>query len=384
MKIRSIEPTPSPNSMKLNLDETLPQGQNYRFTITEKEQAPDYLRRLLSINGVTSVFQVLDFIALDRHPKADWEKVLSAARAVLGEATGAAQLPTAAAEMENQAAVPADQDFVQVAVFIQQLRGIPMQIKLVKGDVEQRVGLPPRFKEAVMQAQQAVSNLILERKWVEQPPRYGELEAVGEAVAKELASAYDETRLAKLVARALDAEANPIAPGLSAAELVEALQSPDWEKRYQALDQVEATVEIIPLLERALDDVKMAVRRLAVVTLGFIEDPRVLPGLMKALSDRNAIVRRTAGDTLSDLGFPEAIPAMCQALADKNKLVRWRAARFLYEVGDETAVDALRQAVDDPEYEVRMQAQIALERIERGEAASGTVWQQMTRRMQED
>ena len=36
MKIRSIEPTPSPNVMKLNMDERLPEGKNYQFTVKEK------------------------------------------------------------------------------------------------------------------------------------------------------------------------------------------------------------------------------------------------------------------------------------------------------------------------------------------------------------
>src|SRR5690606_11098381 len=89
-------------------------------------------------------------------------------------------------------------------------------------------------------------------------------------------------------------------------------------------------------------------------------------------------VRRTAGDTLSDLGDPAATGPMIAALADANKLVRWRAARFLYEAGDESAVPALRKAAEDEEFEVRLQAQIALERIERGEEAAGSVWQQMT------
>jgi HEAT repeat protein len=71
---------------------------------------------------------------------------------------------------------------------------------------------------------------------------------------------------------------------------------------------------------------------------------------------------------------------MVNALKDPNKLVRWRAARFLYEVGDDSAVSALQEAGDDPEFEVRMQVKIALERIEGGHAAEGSVWQQMTRR----
>lgn len=384
MKIRSIEPTPSPNAMKLNLDESLPEGQNYRFTASEKENAPAYLRELLSIEGVTAVFQVLDFISLERHPSANWEVVLSQARAVLGEAEETSQDPqTAPTEKEQQ---ETDQDFMEVTVFIQKLRGIPMQIKLVKGEEERRVGLPERFKEAVMKAQSAVSNLILERKWVEQSPRYGELEQVGEQVKEEISAAYDEARLSKMVEQVLTQDSKVDATEtISVAQLKAALAEEDWEKRYQALEQVQQpTVEMIPVLDQALQDEKTAIRRLAVVVLGYLEQKAVLPSLIRALQDRSAIVRRTAGDTLSDLGFPEAIDAMCKALKDKNKLVRWRAARFLFEVGDESAITALKQATTDPEFEVRMQAQIALERIQRGEEASGTVWQQMTRRMKED
>ncbi|WP_394298033.1 HEAT repeat domain-containing protein [Gordoniibacillus kamchatkensis] len=111
-----------------------------------------------------------------------------------------------------------------------------------------------------------------------------------------------------------------------------------------------------------------------------MREPEALPYLYRALRDKTPAVRRTAGDTLSDIGDPAAIPAMTGALRDDNKLVRWRAARFLYEVGDETAVPALREAADDPEFEVRLQARLALERIEGGRAAEGSVWQQMTRR----
>ncbi|CFJ51935.1 Conserved virulence factor C [Mycobacterium tuberculosis] len=64
--------------------------------------------------------------------------------------------------------------------------------------------------------------------------------------------------------------------------------------------------------------------------------------------------------------------------------MRWRAARFLFEVGDESALEALQEAQNDPEFEVSLQVKMALERIESGEAASGTVWQQMTRRNEQN
>jgi HEAT repeat protein len=102
--------------------------------------------------------------------------------------------------------------------------------------------------------------------------------------------------------------------------------------------------------------------------------------LCEALQDSSPVIRRTAGDTLSDLGDPVATKSMIEALQDKSKLVRWRAARFLFDVGDERCVPALRDAIDDTEFEVSLQARMALERIEAGEEAVGTVWQQMANR----
>ena len=51
---------------------------------------------------------------------------------------------------------------------------------------------------------------------------------------------------------------------------------------------------------------------------------------------------------------------------------------FLYEVGDESALEALKAAEDDPEFEVSLQVKMAIERIEHGEEAKGSVWKQMT------
>ena len=69
---------------------------------------------------------------------------------------------------------------------------------------------------------------------------------------------------------------------------------------------------------------------------------------------------------------------MIKALKDPSKLVRWRAAMFLYEVGDESALPALKEAENDPEFEVSLQIKMAIERIEYGEEAKGSVWKQMT------
>jgi len=377
MKILSIEPTPSPNTMKINIDETLPAGVRKVYTPDQKLSCPPLIQKLLDIPGVRSIFHVADFLAIERKSTADWKYILSETRAVFGEA------PTE--NLHGEPATPqADvvDNFGEVRVFVQKFRNIPMQIKLETGVEQIRVGLPERFARAAMRAKESSKNVLGERQWVEQGVRYGSPQEIGEEVALELDAAYDEERLENLVALAYEQNqsATPLTEEAPPFDIQTALQDADWRKRYAALQQMKPTEEDLPLVISALHDENASIRRLAVVYLGDIRTPEVLPHLYTALQDESVAVRRTAGDTLSDIGDPAAIPAMIQALQDKNKLVRWRAARFLYEVGDESALPALLQAQDDPEFEVSMQVKMALARIEGGEAAEGSVWQQMTRR----
>jgi HEAT repeat protein len=260
--------------------------------------------------------------------------------------------------------------------------------------------MPERFANAAVQAGKASPNLIKERKLEEIGIRYGELKDVLEEVVQEIDASYDDARLQELVNQAFSAgqavpesaeakkantaqpaeSAQPHQPAKSYQEIDALLSDADWKKRYAALQQIQPSPETLPLLAKALKDENTSVRRLATVYLGDIKEPEALPYLFQALKDPSPAVRRTAGDTLSDLGDPAAIGPMAEALRDPNKLVRWRAARFLYEAGDATALPALRAAENDPEFEVRMQVKMALERIEGGREAEGSVWQQMTRR----
>ncbi|MBO8164175.1 MAG: virulence factor [Brevibacillus sp.] len=374
MRIVSIEPTPSPNSMKVNVDERLPAGKKGTYTRQNKENAPNPIRKILEIDGVKSVFHAADFLAVERFATADWPSILAQVREAFGEAGDAASPQTAEVKEEDA--------FGEVKVLIQMFRNIPMQIKLLSGTEERRVGLPERFKEAVLKAQAASANLVMERTWEEQGSRYGTMQEVGEEVARELDAAYDQERLDRLVAQAFEQEeGQPVAEqALSSEEMMAMFDDPDWKKRYAALQQWKPDTAGLPLLERALTDENTSIRRLAAAYLGDLKGDKVLPLLYRALKDKSVIVRRTAGDVLSDIGDPQAIPVMCEALKDPNKLVRWRAARFLYEVGDESAIPALKEAENDPEFEVSLQVKMALERIEAGEEAAGSVWQQMTRR----
>lgn len=374
MKLVSIEPTPSPNSMKINVDVSLPNNISYNLKKEDCENAPDYLKQILEIDGVKGVYQVTNFIAVERNAKVDWKVILPQVREVFGEN----------AERVTEQQTKTD-SFGELKVYVHMFRGIPIQIKIEDGEGEQRFGLPDRFKEAILKAQSASDNLVKERQWKDYGIRYGEVEKIAEEVIEELSAAYDHKRLEQLVENAFKKEEDRVkVTKITSEQVAEAFKSDDWKTRYAALEKMDPKVDDIPLLATALKDENTSIRRQAVVFLGMIEDERVLPYLYEALKDRSVTVRRTAGDCFSDIGNPKAIPAMIEALKDKNKLVRWRAAMFLYEVGDETALDALKQAEDDPEFEVSLQIKMAIKRIESGEEAAGSVWQQMTNARKKD
>lgn len=375
MNIVSIEPTPSPNTMMLHLDERLEDGIRRTYTLDNERSAPAFIRQMLHIPGVKSVFHTTDFVALDRKGNADWSVILGEVQSRLGqESVNLDWIESEDASGEH---------FGEAQVFVQFFRGVPMQIRVKAGTKEERISLSDRFVKAVTEV--ASATMIKERKLSDYGVRYGELPDIAREVEQELEAAYPPERLEQVIQQAIAHGTNTEEfvehrRALVGPELEEALQNEDWNVRYAALDGMEPTEERLHLVAKALRDSKMQIRRLAVVYLGDIRTPEAMELLYEALRDSSPAVRRTAGDTLSDIGDPVATPAMIETLTDKSKLVRWRAARFLYEVGTEEAEQALRLAAEDPEFEVSLQAKMALERIESGEQAAGTVWRQMAGR----
>ncbi|QFT89305.1 hypothetical protein FIU87_11650 [Bacillus sp. THAF10] len=372
MKIRSIEPTPSPNTMKVILSEELPAGSRNNYTSENSELAPQIIQDILNVDGVKGVYHVADFLAVERNARYDWKGILSDVRAAFGETE----------EESGREQLSSLDGFGEVKVFVQMFQGIPMQVKLTNGEQEKRVGLPQRFMDAVLKAQQLEDNVVLEREWKEHGIRYGELEAVGNEIVDELSATFSEERIKQMMSKDENNEKtnNTIKQKQRYKVTIDMLENPDWAERFAALDQMDPTEEDIPVLAKALNDEKASIRRLATVYLGMLDESDILPYLTTALKDKSVTVRRTAGDCMSDLGDKKAMPAMIEALKDKNKLVRWRAAMFLYEVGDETSLPALHEAEHDPEFEVSMQVKMAIGRIEGGEEAKGSVWKQMTER----
>ncbi|MFJ7975379.1 conserved virulence factor C family protein [Peribacillus sp. JNUCC 23] len=370
MNIISIEPTPSPNTMKINLTEELPTGRSNNYKKEEAEKAPQLIREILNIDGVKGVYHVADFLAVERNGKYDWQEILIKVRQVFGEDTS-----------DEEAGQIILEHYGEVNVSILQFKGLPYQIKLNDGNSEKRYALPENFAQAVQAAQKQDDNVVLQRKWKDYGVRYGDMDVIGAEVSEELIAAYPPERINELVAQAKQENDNKkeLVKRTKIKLTAEMLEDENWEKRYQALEQMEdPTIDDIPLLKKALSDSKVSVRREAVVLLGMIEDRKVLPALYLGLNDKNPAVRRTAGDCLSDLGFAEAMTEMASALKDKSKIVRWRAAMFLYESGDKSVLSALKEAEKDSEFEVALQIKMAIDRIENGEEAKGSVWKQMT------
>jgi hypothetical protein len=375
VKLLSIETTPNPNSMKLNLDERLAKGVAIAYTHENRGDCPAYIDKILAIPGVSSVFRVEDFMAIQRKPTAGWEDILSQARAVFEYASLNNAKPEPEETSENK--------WREVTVSVQYFRDLPMLVKVSSGSETTRLPLPERFGQAIERAMGASENMLMERKWIDEGLRYGELRDIGEAVVREISAVYDEKKLKELVERAYHPNLHEKVEA-SREELVQAFESPKWEERFAALKELgrNATAQIdsqaLSLIIRATKDPKMSIRRLAVVFLGLIKTPEVLAPLCEALKDEAVGVRRSAGDALTDLGDRQAIGPMVETLNDPNKLVRWRASRFLYELGDESALPALREAQGDREFEVAMQIRQAIERIESGKVGQGSVWRQMT------
>lgn len=372
MRLISIETTPNPNSMKLNLDQSV--GLTATFTAKDAATCPDYVAQLLNIDGVQSVFVCGDFITMNRDPRTEWSSILDRATHLL---TGS---PSSTSEGTSPDAQRARGETLgQAAVFVQTFRGIPIQVKVVDADGENRVALDTRFSDAAQLVQEkSGADYLKERYWKNLGVRYGARDQVAAEVVDEISGTLDERELASLLANALG-ESQQEHRAERPLDVIQAdLASDDWHKRLTAVQEIGTSEDAVSFLIRALTDTQPQVRRLAAAALGASGSENAVAPLATALLEDTSVgVRRTAGDALSDLGDASAQSAMCKALGDSNKLVRWRAARFLFDMGTEQALPSLQQAINDPEFEVRLEVQAAIERISGGKDTSLPAWKKI-------
>ena len=130
MKIVSIEPTPSPNTMKINLAEALPMGRNNNYKVGSLEGAPAEIINILSIDGVKGVYHVADFLAVERNAKYDWKLILHEVRKAFGQGN----------EQADVAGSNSNESFGEIKALVQVYKGIPMQVKLTDGTEEKQIG----------------------------------------------------------------------------------------------------------------------------------------------------------------------------------------------------------------------------------------------------
>ncbi|MEM8614130.1 MAG: virulence factor [Cyanobacteria bacterium P01_H01_bin.105] len=382
MRLLSIETTPSPNCIKLNLDGTI---SSKALTLDKDSNVPDatpeVVQQLLTIGGVKSVFAVQDFITLTRQGSSEWQPILATAAKAIGIADNAdAKLLTQVAEpaqpLDNQ--TPGS-NLGMLDVAVQMFRGIPVQVKATAADGQQaRVSLPERFSQALQRTiRETGADYVMERRWEPYQAPAGEPEQVAQLVVDEIDSLFDPEELARIEAAAVSATVH--APD-NAAQIVDELSHPDWKKRLKALQQLDVTTDNFAAVVAVLDDEKSSIRRWAAALLGASTLEIAITPLCRVVrNDPSAMVRRIAGDALSDLGDASAMATMAEALMDESKLVRWRAARFMTELGDQTVIEPLRQAVtQESEFDVRVEMATALERIEGGGDTQLPMWMRLT------
>jgi hypothetical protein len=242
----SIETTPNPNSMKLNLGETLATTRTY--TAAEKASAPPIVQQLLQIEGVISIFGTASFLTLNRDPRVDWQAILASAQSIFS-----GEVPEAG--MEEQRLTAEKQG--QVQVWVQTFGKIPIQVKVTDGISEERTGLPERFGTAAQELQAHLgADYLKERYWADWGTRYGTLTEVAQEVAEEIEGLWDMAGLEREKQLALG-EAPLLSQNQALPETIrKKLESPDWQERFQAVQQLSASEENLSLLIKALQDEK--------------------------------------------------------------------------------------------------------------------------------
>src|SRR5699024_3583910 len=184
MEIVRVEPTPSPNTMKIVLSEKREDKQSNTYSSVAEGQ-PDFINDVLAIDGVKSIFHVMDFLAVDKKPKFDWEDVLPKVTATLND------------EQEITSEAQPDEHFGEVKAEVLTFKGIPYQIKLTTSSEEQRKQLPEIHVDSMLAAQKDDDNVVFQRKWEDFGIRYGELSEVMEDVVEEITAIYPKDQLQK-------------------------------------------------------------------------------------------------------------------------------------------------------------------------------------------
>jgi len=167
-------------------------------------------------------------------------------------------------------------------------------------------------------------------------------------------SRIDESKLADVIAKALDEETD--------ATTVEYLLA--------ALQRNGANSSL-PILQRFIEGESSQFREQAVKALRKLKIPGSVPVFLRLLDDHVPALRRQAIEQLAVLKPDGVVPRLREMLKrDPNEIVRSACARALGDFGDGTSVHLLEESLEDHPL-VRLQAVIALGRL--GQASAGPI-----------
>src|SRR5699024_11571495 len=92
-------------------------------------------------------------------------------------------------------------------------------------------------------------------------------------VVEELSASYDKKRLTELINAAFSENPEQLSSDKQKNRVtLSMLDQPDWRDRYAAMDRMDPTIEDLPVLDKALEDDRSSIRRLATAYLGMIEE----------------------------------------------------------------------------------------------------------------
>jgi Scaffold protein Nfu/NifU N terminal len=80
-----VDPSPNPNAMKFTVG--IPVGDPTTH-VAGSEPEETFVRDLLAIDGVTSIFMTADFVTISKTPGSSWESIVPEASAILGTRFG--------------------------------------------------------------------------------------------------------------------------------------------------------------------------------------------------------------------------------------------------------------------------------------------------------
>ncbi len=121
----------------------------------------------------------------------------------------------------------------------------------------------------------------------------------------------------------------------------------------RAFDRLQALVRQAPPAVRAAAAHALALQALGPGPDAQARKPQVVPLLQKALDDASLEVVVEAAEGLGILGVPEAGPVLAVLLGHPSRPVRQTAAQALERVADATILDSLLRALDDSAVAVR-------------------------------